>query len=192
MIPRRKLTFPRNWSCRLPPHTNELNEEENPPSNQRVREVKRHRGRRREKRDGLNKQINACESNYGEKRRKASNTKTMGFWSVAMMAACCKEIKAGSVKWLKSAGAAWVFTFFFLSIPKRMSRERKSEQCGQSTSARYLFHLWQHPRGDWAIVNLEWNISKGCWSRAGAGLLGWVQAVFRRDETHLVPSLSSD
>lgn len=49
----------------------------------------------------------------------------MRFWSVAMMAACCKEIKAGSVKWLKSAGAAWVFTFFFLSIPERMSGEGK-------------------------------------------------------------------
>ena len=94
-----------------------------------------------------------------------------------MTAACCKEIKAGGVKWLKSAGATWVFTFFFLSIPERISRERKRELCGQSASARYLFHLWQHPWGDWAIVNLEWNISKGCWSRARAGLLGWVQAV---------------
>lgn len=80
-------------------------------------------------------------------------------------------------------------SFFSLSIPERMSRERESEQCGQSTTS-FIFDNIHGGIG--AIVNVEGNISKGCWSGAGAGLLGWAQAVFQRDETHLIPSIPSD
>lgn len=72
-----------------------------------------------------------------KRRGKASNTKTMRFWSVAMTAACCKEIKAGSVKWLKSAGAAWVFTFFF-SLYSRENEQREKER--ESTADRAPVH----------------------------------------------------
>lgn len=81
----------------------------------------------RGKRDGLDEQINAHESNGGKTGRKAPQTKTWRFWSVTMTAECCKEIKAGGVKWLKSARAAWVFTFFLLSIPEREWAERERE-----------------------------------------------------------------
>lgn len=177
MIPRLKLTFPHNWSCRVALHTNELNEEENLLATG-GQEKYRYTEGEKERKEGRFRRVNKCKwvKLRQKKSRKSSNTKAMRFWSVT---ACCKEIKAGGIKWLKRAGATWVFTFFFFlpfSIPERMSRERMREQHGQSTSARCLFHLWQHPWGDWAIVNLEWNISKGCWSGDWAGPGGWVQS----------------
>lgn len=126
MIPRLKLTFPHNWSCRVALHTNELNEEENLLATG-GQEKYRYTEGEKERKEGRFRRVNKCKwvKLRQKKSRKSSNTKAMRFWSVT---ACCKEIKAGGIKWLKRAGATWVFTFFLFFSSFLYSRENEQRE----------------------------------------------------------------
>lgn len=84
-----------------------------------------------------------------------------------MTAACCKEIKAGSVKWLKSAGATWVFTFFFLSLFQREWAERESESSADRAPVHASSFIFDNIHGG---IGLLWIWSEIFQRGVGVGL----------------------
>lgn len=96
-----------------------------------------------------------------------------------MTAACCKEIKAGSVKWLKSAGATWVFTFFF-SLFQREWAERERESGADRAPVHATAFIFDNIHGG---IGLLWIWSeifqRGVGVELGLGSLAEFRLCFR-------------
>lgn len=72
-----------------------------------------------------------------------------------------------SVKWLKSAGATWVFTFFFLSLFQREWAERESESSADRAPVHASSFIFDNIHGG---IGLLWIWSEIFQRGVGVGL----------------------